>query len=352
MRPVLLVLALALALAGCRDARGAATDEAAVRRVARFRCPAQAGSGGAAVPLHGRRLRVVTTVAPITSIVANVAGDAADVRGLIPEGTDSHTFEPKPSAARALADADVIVTNGLDLEDPTRDLARRVEGRVVELGSLALRPDQYLYDRSFPRSAGKPNPHLWTNPPMARCYALIAGRVLATADPAHAAAYTANAAALARRVGALDDAMRQASATVPVAHRALLTYHDAYAYLAANYGWRVVGAMQVSSFGDPSPREVTRLIDQVRETGVPAIFGSEVFPSPVLARISEETGVRYVDDLRDDDLPGQPGDPEHSYLGLMRFDLRTMVRSLGGDPTALAAVDVSDVRPDRAVYPS
>jgi ABC-type Zn uptake system ZnuABC Zn-binding protein ZnuA len=186
---------------------------------------------------------------------------------------------------------------------------------------------------------------------MARCYAEIAARALAAADPGHAATYAANARDLARRVDALDAAMWTASATVAPAHRELLTYHDAYAYFAAHYGWRVIGAIQVSSFDDPSPREVARLIDQVRRSGVPAIFGSEVFPSPVLARIGQETGVRYVDALRDDDLPGTPGDAEHSYLGLMRFDFVTMVRNLGGDPSALESLDVADAHPDVAVYP-
>jgi ABC-type Zn uptake system ZnuABC Zn-binding protein ZnuA len=96
---------------------------------------------------------------------------------------------------------------------------------------------------------------------------------------------------------------------------------------------------------------VAELIDQVRRTGVPAIFGSEVFPSPVLEQIGKETGVRYVDVLRDDDLPGAPGDPEHSFLALMRFDYRTIVEALGGDPAAIDAFDPSDVAPDRAVYP-
>ncbi|MCU1374235.1 MAG: Zinc transporter substrate-binding protein [Actinomycetia bacterium] len=351
VRTVVLLLVAAAVLASCGDDRAAATDPGAVRRVAAFRCPATAGAGGAAVPLRGRKLRVVTTVAPITSIVANVAGDRAAVQGLIPEGQDSHTFEPKPSAARLLADADLVLVNGLDLEDPTKELARRRGARIVELGTAALRPDQYLYDFSFPESGGTPNPHLWTNPPMGRCYATVAARALAAADPANAATYRANAAALAAKVDALDAAMRTATAAMPARSRALLTYHDAYAYFAAHYGWRVIGAIQVSSFQDPSPKEVARLIDQVRDQRVRAIFGSEVFPSSVLAQIGREAGVRYVDELRDDDLPGQPGDGAHSYLGLLRFDFATMVGNLGGDPSALARLDVGDVVPDRAGYP-
>ena len=100
--------------------------------------------------------------------------------------------------------------------------------------------------------------------------------------------------------------MRASFATIP--KRELLTYHDAYAYFAKTYDWDVIGAIQVSDFEDPTPKEVASLIDQVRDADVPAIFGSEVFPSPVLEQIGKEAGARYVDVLRDDDLPGAPGD--------------------------------------------
>jgi ABC-type Zn uptake system ZnuABC Zn-binding protein ZnuA len=185
---------------------------------------------------------------------------------------------------------------------------------------------------------------------MAKCYAEIAASALAEADPAHAATYRANAAAYGAKVDTLDRLMTQATATVPAGNRKLLTYHDAYAYFARHYGWAVIGAIQVSSFEDPTPKEVVRLIDQVRAARVPAIFGSEVFPSPVLEAIADDTGARYVDELRDDDLPGRPGDPDHSYLGLMRFDFVTMVEHLGGDASGLRTFDAGDVTPDHAEY--
>jgi len=313
---------------------------------------AACGSDGNATADDPAKLNVVTTVSPLTSIVSSVAGDLAEVRGLVPEGVNSHTFEPPPSAARTLAKADVVFVNGLKLEDPTRSLAAgnmKVGAEVVQLGEATIRPDQYLYDFSFPREEGKPNPHLWTNPPYAKEYARVARDVLVRRDPAHASDYTANYDRFAAKADELDAAMKAASATV--ARRELLTYHDAYAYFAQQYGWRVIGAVQVSTFEEPTPREVASLIQQVRQVGVPAIFGSEVFPSKVLAQIGAEAGVRYVDTLRDDDLPGRPGDPEHSWLGLMRFDFVTMVESLGGDASALKALRVDDAAPDRAAYP-
>ena len=367
----LLVLPLALVVAaGCGSSKQAASgggdfadasssgdkaSAAAIRKDANFACPDAAGSAGADRPgPRSGRLQVDTTVAPITSIVANVAGDKADVHGVIPEGSDSHTFEPKPSVAETFAKADVVIVNGLDLEDPTRDLAKAnipSTGQIVELGSIVLTPDQYIFDFSFPRDGGKPNPHLWTNPPMARCYAVIAGSVLAKADPANAAYYKANAAAFAAKVDDLDQRFRAASEGMPAQNRELLTYHDAYAYFSAYYHWKIIGAIQVSSFEDPTPKEVADLIKQIKAEKVPAIFGSEVFPSPVLAQIGKEAGVKYVDTLRDDDLPGAPGDAYHSYLGLMKSDFVTMVGSLNGDPAGLKEFDSSDVTKDHADYP-
>lgn len=300
------------------------------------------------------RLEVVTTVAPITSIAANVIGDAADIEGVVPEGTNSHTFEPRPSVAELLSEADVLFVNGLDLEDPTQELAEanlKDGAEIVELGNETITPEEYIYDFSFPEEDGKPNPHLWTDPPLARRYAEIVRDTMAELDPDHAEDYASNYEEFSAVIDELDAAMRTSFATIPREDRKLLTYHDAYAYFAEDYDWDVIGAIQVSSFEDPTPRDVADLIDQVKEEGVPAVFGSEVFPSPVLEQIGREAGVGYVDVLRDDDLPGEPGDPEHSWLGLMRFDYVTMVEALGGDASALRAVEVRNVAPDEAEYP-
>jgi ABC-type Zn uptake system ZnuABC Zn-binding protein ZnuA len=300
------------------------------------------------------KLTIVTTVAPITNIVANVVGDRAELVGVVPEGTNSHTFEPPPSVAEILSTADLVFMNGLALEEPMKKLAEtnlRDGAELVELGDLTLDERDYIYDFSFPRDEGKPNPHLWTDPTLAKRYAEIIKDKVSEADPQNASAYEANYQEFADVVDRFDAALRQSFATLPKERRKLLTYHDAYAYFARTYDWTVIGAIQVSDFKDPSPKEVAALIDQVKAERVPAIFGSEVFPSPVLEQIGKEAGVRYVDVLRDDDLPGQPSDPEHSWLGLMRFDYKTMVEALGGDPSAIENFEVKNVVPDVAHYP-
>ncbi len=296
---------------------------------------------------------MVTTVAPLTSIVASVARERAVVTGLVPEGSDSHTYEPPPRAARLLAEADVVFLNGLRLDDGIDELAqanRASAAEVVRLGDRTIGPDEYVFDFSFPRSGGKPNPHLWTSPPLAREYGRIAADVLKRQDPANAGHYEENFQQFAAKVDELDRAMFTATASLPAERRKLLTYHDAYAYMARHYGWTVIGAIQPADFAEPTPREVADLVEQIRRERVPAIFGSEVFPSPVLEQIGRETGVRYVDVLRDDDLPGEPGDPEHSWVGLMRFNFTAMVEALGGDAGPIRSVTLPDPPPDRATY--
>jgi ABC-type Zn uptake system ZnuABC Zn-binding protein ZnuA len=138
--------------------------------------------------------------------------------------------------------------------------------------------------------------------------------------------------------------------TIPEGNRRLLTYHDSWPYFARRYGFQIIGAVQPSDFADPSPREVKRLIDQIRKEKVPAVFGSEVFPSPVLEQIAKEGKTRYIDKLRDDELPGKPGEAQHTYIGMMIENLTIMFEALGGSAEALKKVDPAPVAGSHADY--
>lgn len=287
-------------------------------------------------------LKVVTTVAPVTDIVRQVAGPEVEVVGIVPGGADSHTFEPGPSVVRELADARLFVANGLFLEEPSLQLADAnlpTEGEIVLLADRVVGEDEWVFDFSFPEEEGLPNPHLWTSPPMATEYAQVVADELGRVDPDGAEDYQQRYRAYAAELETLDEAITTAVDTIPEGNRKLLTYHDSFPYFAPRYGFEVIGAIQPADFSEPSARELGDLVDQVRSAGVPAVFGSEVFPSDALAQIAAETDAEYVEDLRDDELPGAAGDPEHSYIGMMVFNVRTMVDALGGDPSALDSVD-------------
>ncbi|MGD9712410.1 MAG: metal ABC transporter substrate-binding protein [Thermomicrobiales bacterium] len=290
-------------------------------------------------------LDVATTVAPISSIVRNVGGNRINVRGIVPDGVNSHTFEPAPSDAVILAAADMLIANGLQLEVPTIELAEAnlPEGaEIFTLGDKVISPEEYAYDFSFPEEDGAPNPHLWTNVPYAMEYARLIEQKLSELDPDNAEYFAANLELYLALLEELDAAIHATVATIPEQNRKLLTYHDSWAYFAPTYGITVIGAIQPSDFSEPSPREVADLIDQINEEQMPAIFGSEVFPSPVLEQVASETGANYFDDLRDDDPPGEVGAPEHTFVGMMLRNLEIMATALGGDPSALASVSPED----------
>jgi ABC-type Zn uptake system ZnuABC Zn-binding protein ZnuA len=222
---------------------------------------------------------------------------------------------------------------------------------LVELGTVALPEEDYIFDFSFPEEDGKPNPHLWTDPTYAVVYADIVREVLSERDPECADQMRENFEAFAAQAEELAEAVRLDQQTVPAGGLKLVTYHDAYAYFAENFGWQVVGAVQPSDFADPTPSEVVTLIEQIRAEGVPTIFGSEVFPSNVLEEVGNETGVRYEQSLRDDDLPGAPGEENHSWLGLMQYNFATMIEGLDGDASNVRALDITSPVPDNADYP-
>jgi ABC-type Zn uptake system ZnuABC Zn-binding protein ZnuA len=317
--------------------------------------PAATQSTSTEIP-GGERLKVVTTVAPITSLAENIVGTSADVEGVVPEGVSSHEYEPPPSIASLMSEADIIFVNGLDLEDPTIELAEANKGddvEIVRLGDGTISEDDWVFDFSFPESEGHPNPHLWPNVQHAQGYGQIIHDKMVELDPDNAATYDANFAELDSRLEQLHEAMLVATATVPESNRKLVTYHDSWAYWAPVYGYTVIGAVQPSDFAEPSPRDIAAIIDQINEEQVPAIFGSEVYPSDVLEQIADETGAEYVDDLRDDDLPGEPGEDRHTYIGLMVRNMEIMLPALGGNADAMADVptDLVFEGESPAVYP-
>jgi manganese/iron transport system substrate-binding protein len=330
---IVTLLALTAFIVGCEEDESGEDTPSAAR-------------AGNETPGESASLKVVTTVSPITSIAENIGGDKIELEGVVPEGVNSHTFEPPPSLAATMEDADLIVVNGLALEEPTIELAeanKPDDTPILVLGDNTVSEEEWKFDFSFPESEGNPNPHLWPNPFHGLKYAELIRDQLVELDPENADYYNANYEAFEAKINEVDELTKQAVATVPEENRKLLTYHDSWAYWAPVYGFEVIGAVQPSDFSEPSAQEVADLIDQVRELDLPAVFGSEVFPSDVLEQIAEEGGAEFVDDLRDDDLPGAPGDPEHTYVGLIAQNMRIMIPALGGSAAVWDTFDPSPV---------
>lgn len=357
IRPPLVVVTAAVLAAGCATAG----DPASPDGPSAAQVPEPAGSEVAA-PDPEPVLRVVATVAPIADLVAQVGGDRVEVRSLVPPGADSHTYEPRPSDVGALEDADLYVGIGLDLNEAALALAEANVGDGVPIVRLGeeLADEQLVFDHvheddghgadGHTHSHGDdghshrhgddgqevgPNPHVWTSVRASAALVDHIAALLADADPEGADTHGARAEAYVAELEELDDAIGAATATIPDDARTLVTFHDAWTYFARDHDLAFATAVQPADFTEPSASEVRDVIDLVRELDVPAVFGSEVFPSRVLEAIAGETDATYVGDLADDVLPGEPGDPEHSYLGLMRRNATTIVEALGGDASSL-----------------
>jgi ABC-type Zn uptake system ZnuABC Zn-binding protein ZnuA len=349
--PLALVTVVALALSACAPGASSPTVDLGAS-------PTVADASPTPEPPV---LRVVAALAPIADLVRQVGGGLVDVTSMVPAGADAHTYEPRPRDVVGLADADLYVGIGLSLNDGVLRLAQenlREGASLVLLGEVALADDDLVFDHAHDHDDGHghthshgdnghshshgdpddepgPNPHVWTS--LRNTMSLVEGiaEALSAADPEHAGDYRERAADYIAELEALDRRIAAAIATIPDDNRMLVVYHDAWTYFARDYGLDMITAVQPADFSEPSASEVRAIIDLIRELGVTVVFGSEVFPTPVLEAIAEETGARYVADLSDDALPGAPGSADHTYLELMRRNARAVVDGLGGDARLL-----------------
>jgi ABC-type Zn uptake system ZnuABC Zn-binding protein ZnuA len=265
-------------------------------------------------------LRVVTTTTVIADIVRNVAREHAQVVSIVPAGVGPEDYEPRPGDAQLLADAALIVSNGVGLDDFLQ--------KLLDSGTGGRTPQLVLGEGVPPVMVdGVANPHFWLDPSLVaqRFVPAIIGS-LSTIDPGHGADYGANGASYAASIDALDALLAGLVAEIPEANRKLVTFHDAFPYLARHYGFQLIGVILANVGSEPSAADLARLVDQVRAAGVRAVFGEAQF-SPELARtLADEAGITtVVSDLYTDALGDPPAD---TYLGLMRTDIERIVDAL------------------------
>lgn len=294
------------------------------------------------------KLTVITSVAPIKDIISNVGCDRITLIGLVPEGVDSHTFELRPLDAAMMRDADLVIINGLNLEVSFERVVESIRQdnpniRLLKLGDNTITPQEWIFDFSFPKEDGNPNPHLWLNVAYTIRYVELIRDELIMLDPSNREHYIKNSESYIARLEELDKGITASIESIPIQHRKLLTYHDSWAYFAKRYGMDVIGALQPSDFGEPTPQDIAKIIEQIRQEDVPAIFASEVFPSKVMEEIAREADVDVVETLADDILPGSKDDPNHTYIGMMIENMRNMVIPLGGSIDALDDIDARSI---------
>jgi len=266
-------------------------------------------------------IAVVATTTQMQDLVRNVGGGRVHVVGILRPNVDPHDFEPTPSTVVALTGAKLVVESGVGLDAWADQL-------VASAGTSAP---------VFDAAAGLPirgdDPHWWGDPTLVERAAAALARRLGEVDPGHRAAYARNGARYIRQVARMDAENRRLVATVPPADRKLVTNHDAFGYLAAHYGIRVVGSVfpALSTAAQPSAQDVASLIGRIRAQHVRAIFTESSLDPTLERQIAAEAGVHVYANLYGDTL-GPPGSPGATYLEMERWNVRAMVAGFLGRP--------------------
>ena len=283
------------------------------------------GSGGAGDgDGGGGGLRVVATTTQVADLAANVGGDRVQVTSLLKPGIDAHDYEPSPADIDAIARADLVVQNGVGLEEWLGDTIESsgYDGPVVD-ASQGVRLRQV---------DGEADPHIWQDPRNAQRMAATIERGLAAASPADATAFAANLAAYTKELEALDaEVERQIDS---LANKKLVTNHDAFGYYLDRYGLELVGSV-IPSFdtsAELSGRDIRDLVAKIEATGVKAIFSETTLPPKAAETIAAEAGVKVVtgEDALYGDALGPPGSDGDTYLKMIRHNTATFVSNLSG----------------------
>lgn len=273
-----------------------------------------------------RPIRVVATYSILGDWVQTIGGDEIELTVLVgPEG-DAHTFEPTPRDSVALAAADILFENGLGFEvwlDRLFQASNSEARRVVVTESI--KPRELVVSDSRTEI----DPHVWHLPENAIVMVQSITTALEQADPTHSDQYRDRQESYNDKLQELDLWISKETATIADDRRKLVTTHDTFGYLADRYGFEVLSVLgSVSSdSSDPSAGQVAEIIDRIRVLKIPAIFAENIINPKLTLKIAEESGVNIVPTLYTDAL-GPVDSPGHDYLGLMRFNVKSIVEAL------------------------
>lgn len=259
------------------------------------------------------RVNVVVSLAIFADFARQVGGDRVDVSTLVPAGADPHTYEPGPSRVVKLTKADLVIVNGLGLEAALEDVVEENTSSSAILVELA--EGLPVIDK---------NPHLWLDVLNAIAYVEHIRDALAEIDPAGADTYRANADGYLAELRILDEEVAAAIDSIPPERRKLVTFHDAFPYLARRYGLEVVAVVVASPGKEPSAKDVANLVDAIAAEDVPAVFKEPQLNARILELAADDAGVE-VCTLHSAALDKKV----NTYVKLMRFNAKELTRCLG-----------------------
>ena len=264
-------------------------------------------------------LKVVASFSILGDFVRNVGGERVRVTTLVGPDGDAHVYTPAPADAKKIADAKVVVINGLGMEGWLPRLVQSSGSKAVIAAATAG-----IALLKINRNA---DPHAWQSVLNAKIYVANIRDALSAADPAGAEAYRANADRYLANLDALDREVRGAIAQIPKDRRKVISTHDAFGYFAAAYGIEFVAPLGVSTESEASARDIARIITQIRAQKIPAVFLENISDPRLIRRISAETGARIGGTLYSDSLTGEKGDAP-TYIDMVRHNIKALTGAL------------------------
>ena len=273
-----------------------------------------------AFPAHAEQpLNVVASFSILGDLVRNVGGERVSVTTLVGADGDAHVYVPTPADAKKIADAKLVVVNGLGFEGWLPRLVKSAGGKATVVtatsgvASLKLGSDA--------------DPHAWQSVANAKIYVGNIRDALVAADAASASVFRANAEAYLAKLDALDREVRAAVKQIPESRRRVISTHSAFGYFAAAYGVEFIAPIGVSTESEASARDIARIITQVRSAKIPAVFLENMSDPRLIRRISAETGAKVGGTLYSDSLTAEKGDAP-TYIEMVRHNIKALTSAL------------------------
>ncbi|AWL99110.1 metal ABC transporter solute-binding protein, Zn/Mn family [Bradyrhizobium amphicarpaeae] len=273
-----------------------------------------------ASPLHAaERLNVVASFSILGDFVRTIGGDRVNVTTLVGPDSDVHVYTPAPSDAKRIADAKLVVINGLGLEGWLPRLVQSSGSKATIVTASA---------GIVPLKLGSAaDPHAWQSVPNAKVYATDIANALAVAAPDDAEFFRTQAKAYLEKLETLDREVREAVAKIPPDRRKVISTHDAFGYFAAEYGIRFIAPLGVSTETEPSARDIAAIIGQIKAQKIPAVFLENISDDRLIRRIAAETGSKVGGTLISDGLTGEKG-LAPTYIDMVRHNIKALTSAL------------------------
>ncbi len=273
------------------------------------------------------KLKVLATFSIRADLVKNVGGDRVEVTALVGPNRDAHVYSPAPADARKVAEAKVVITNGLGFEGWMARLVKasgtKAQPVVATKGINARRAG----GDGHAHSHGNVDAHAWQSVANVKVYVANIRSALIAADPAGKATYEANATAYLAKLDALDKEVKDAVAAIPKDRRKIITNHDAFGYFQEAYGIEFIAPQGVSTESEASAKDVARIITQIKRQKIPAVFLENVTDPRLIQRIAQESGARIGGKLYSDALTDAKGEAP-TYIEMIRHNIRQMAAAL------------------------